>query len=201
MADSGLHSRVRLATLADIPALSASVARAFVDDPMATFPFGSADVETRLRQFFAAFESEAVARGWLWTIDAAGAALWFPPGSETGFQAMSDLAGPLVVPDDADELAIADLDAFWSWIGTHHPDGPHWYLDHLAVDSAHRGTGIGSALLQVGLSRAAEDGVPAFLITDKSNNVPYYEARGFAVASEGISPVGGPHCWFMRADP
>jgi GNAT superfamily N-acetyltransferase len=188
---------------ADIPTLAAVTAQAFVLDPMVTFPFDGDAVgaEARLSAFFHVFQLEATRRGWLWTVDAAAAALWVPPDSETPLRAIVELATLDLIPVDATPERIADLDAFWTWVDAHHPDGPHWYLDHLAVAASRRGEGIGGALLEHGRSLAAADGLPAFLITDRVDNVSYYEARGFIVSGSGTSPVGGPNCWFLRADP
>jgi hypothetical protein len=43
-------------------------------------------------------------------------------------------------------------------------------------------------------------GVGAFLSTGTPGNVPIYERCGFRVIEEADAP-GGPHIWFMRADP
>ena len=81
------------------------------------------------------------------------------------------------------------------------PQEPMWYLDHVGVDPDHQGGGIGSALVKLGLARAAEDGIPAYLEAGNPRNVPCYERLGFKVIAEADPPDGGPHIWFMRCDP
>jgi hypothetical protein len=43
--------------------------------------------------------------------------------------------------------------------------------------------------------------MPAFLETARPENVGYYERLGFRVVADGDVPGGGPHIWFLRADP
>ena len=59
-------------------------------------------------------------------------------------------------------LAAAEArhEEMWEWIADNFPREPFWYLDHLAVDSEHRGTGLGAALIRHGLDFADRDGVP-----------------------------------------
>jgi GNAT superfamily N-acetyltransferase len=192
-------SRIRPATSAEVPALADLLAGIFRDDPMAAFPIPPSDAEPALRRFFAIYDGLAADEGWLWTIDADAAALWFPPGSTDAYRRMTELATAAMGEQPAGSEGVAD--GFWSWIDEHHPLEPHWYLDHVAVAEARRGEGLGSALIDHGLASAKADATPAFLITDRPANVPYYERRGFRVDASGVSPVGGPFLWFMRADP
>jgi GNAT superfamily N-acetyltransferase len=69
------------------------------------------------------------------------------------------------------------------------------------VGAEQRGSGIGTALIEHGLGFARRDGVTAFLETGRPGNVAYYERRGFRTFLDGDAPDGGPHIWFMRADP
>jgi len=56
-------------------------------------------------------------------------------------------------------------------------------------------------LIDVGLSRAKADGVPAFLETARPENVGLYEHLGLRVVLDEDAPGAGPHIWFMRFDP
>jgi ribosomal protein S18 acetylase RimI-like enzyme len=75
--------------------------------------------------------------------------------------------------------------------------GSHWYLAGIGVDPAAQRRGIGSALLQPGLTAAAQDGLPAVLLTNSAGNLPFYEGHGFEVVREGSTPENGPHAWAM----
>ena len=128
--------------------------------------------------------------------EGAGAAMWCPPGFTDGWDAILREMDPLVR-----ELA-GDLtqryDTFWEWIDGFHPAEPHWYLDHVAVRADRRGEGLGRVLLDHGLAAAKADGVPAFLVTSRPENVGLYERFGFTVSNAEDAPDGGPHLWFMR---
>lgn len=184
-----------LATPERVPALAALLGRAFTDDPMLVWPFG-ADRTDLVTEFFRAFDEQIAVQGWLWEAgDGLGAAAWIPPGSD---QIMMDI-------DRSMRSTLANAEArheeMWEWIARNFPDEPFWYLDHIAVDAAHRGTGLGAALIRLGLDFADRDGVPAFLETGRHGNVAYYERRGFRTISDDDAPGGGPHIWFMRYDP
>lgn len=191
--------KVRLATIDDVDALAAVLARAFAQDAIMEWTMPSDQREDRVRAFFDAFDRPSAERGWLWTVGAgAGVALWVPPGTQTEFE---ELTFSL---DSVRELlgeAAERYDTFWAWAESKRPDEPHWYLDHLAVDERERGRGLGGALVEHGLALARAGGVPAFLCTSRADNVPFYERRGFIIQDASDAPGGGPHVWFLHADP
>jgi hypothetical protein len=76
-----------------------------------------------------------------------------------------------------------------------HPREPHWYLATLGVDPDAQGEGIGSALASSFLKWADRDASPAYLETDRPENVPFYERRGFRV--EHVVEVLGAPIWRM----
>ncbi len=185
-------TEVRLATVEEVPALSALLAEAFVDDAIMRWTVPGKAREERVRAFFEGFDRYTAGRGWLWTVDGgAGVALWVPPGTEAEFEELTF----------ADEDAGPEYGSFWTWAEGARPAEPHWYLDHLAVDAAARGSGLGVALVEHGLALARADGVPAFLCTSRPDNVGFYERRGFAIERAADTPGGGPHVWFMHAEP
>lgn len=55
---------------------------------------------------------------------------------------------------------------------------PHDYLMQLAVDPQRQGAGLGGALLEEGLRRAAAAGRAVWLETTNLRNVPFYERHG-----------------------
>ncbi|MEJ5996748.1 GNAT family N-acetyltransferase [Corynebacterium sp. H130] len=65
-----------------------------------------------------------------------------------------------------------------------HPADPHWYLYTLAVSPKAQGQGIGSKLLQHGLSRADETGHATYLEATTQGSQRLYERFGFVVKSE-----------------
>ncbi|MEV6600868.1 GNAT family N-acetyltransferase [Actinoplanes sp. NPDC051346] len=58
----------------------------------------------------------------------------------------------------------------------HHPQEPHWHLAFLAVDPAHQGAGLGSALMRHTHDRLD---VPTYLEATNADNVRLYRRRGY----------------------
>jgi N-acetylglutamate synthase-like GNAT family acetyltransferase len=187
----------RRASEHDVEDLSVLLADAFVDDAMLTWTFPGDGVQERIRRNFEVLDRLAATRGWLWTVEGnAAVALWVPPGTGAEYEEVMAELGPEVatLTDDGG----ARFDSFWGWVEHHRPSEPHWYLDHLAVDPALRGHGLGVHLVRHGLNRAEEDGTGAFLVTSRPSNVAFYARRGFVLADEDDAPDGGPHLWFLR---
>lgn len=82
-----------------------------------------------------------------------------------------------------------------------HPEEPHWYLAGLGTDPPKQRSGLGTTLLAPVLAHCNADKVPAYLETQKPENVPYYERFGFRVTGEIDITEGGPHVWLMWRDP
>jgi ribosomal protein S18 acetylase RimI-like enzyme len=177
------------------------LARSFADDPIIRWPFSTdGSHEEQCRELFRILEEPFAETGWLWEAgNAAGVALWVPPDGEARF-----LEIELGTRDAIDAMTEDDgvrYRAFWDWIEDHLPTEPHWVLDHLAVAPEHRGEGLGTALVELGVGFAQREGVPAFLETARPGNVGYYERLGFRVVADEHAPGGGPRLWFMRSDP
>lgn len=81
-----------------------------------------------------------------------------------------------------------------------HPTEPHWYLAVLGVDPRHQGRGLGRALVQPVLDQCDRAVLPAYLETQKPENLPFHERFGFRVTDE-ISVPGSPPVWLMWRDP
>jgi ribosomal protein S18 acetylase RimI-like enzyme len=79
-----------------------------------------------------------------------------------------------------------------------HPLEPHWYLSVLGVEPDQHGRGIGSALLSDWLAQVDVEGMPAYLETDREENLSFYQQRGFRVlASRELMQVP---IWTMWRD-
>ncbi len=86
----------------------------------------------------------------------------------------------------------------FQWAGAwnqHDPQEPHWHIGGLAVDPPFQGQGIGGQLMTAFCERVDECHGKAYLETDKSKNVGFYQKYGFQVHSE--SQVLGVPNWFM----
>jgi len=198
--------QVRRATVADIPAMAAVLARAFARDPFFSYLAGDApERNLRMRMGWAGILRHASAglRETWTTGDVAGVAVWLPPGRGASslldslrmVGAMARLAGwgRLREVSSATELMERRR-------RTHVPV-PHWYLSALGVDPGRQGQGIGSALLNRILDDADATGAPAYLETATARNVLLYERHRFEVVEELILPGTDVRGWLMLRAP
>ena len=77
-----------------------------------------------------------------------------------------------------------------------HPLDPQWYLALLGVEPEQQGRGLGSALLQRFVQQVDADEAPAYLETDRPENVAFYGQVGFDVVRE--VEVLGITVWCMQ---
>jgi GNAT superfamily N-acetyltransferase len=193
---------VRVATAAELPALAATLARAFDDDPVTRhlIPSGSRRRQARVAAFMALGTKAAIGDGTVWTTaELSGAAVWRRPGRwrVPARDAVRDVPAAVRALGRRLPVGIATLQA----IESSHPDEPHWYLGILGTEPAEQGRGIGGALMAPVLDRCDEEGVPAYLESSKERNIPYYERFGFRVTGELDLPKGGPRIWPMWREP
>ena len=178
--------RVGAAEAADV------LAHAFFDDPVLTYLVRPREV----RLVLGALSLEGIAEG----IRAGGrlvaASVWLPPGAHPSVTRQLPAWARLAArnPQAVRRLLRAGrtLDAL-------HPDEPHWFLSLLGVLPELQGTGLGSALVQPGLERAA--GEVVHLDTGRPENVPWYRRFGFEVTAEVHAVPGAPPSWGMQRPP
>jgi ribosomal protein S18 acetylase RimI-like enzyme len=173
---SGAPAPVRTATAADEDRAYATLAMAFVTDPVSRWAWP--DPHTYLAYFarFAkAFGGGAFEHGSAYLVgDFAGAALWLPPGVHPDEETM----GTLIV-ETASAATQTELFAVVEQMGSYHPTEPHWYLPMIGIDPVQQGRGLGSALLRHALEVCDRDGTPAYLESSNPRNVPLYQRHGF----------------------
>jgi len=183
-----------------VPELATLLGRAFADDPMISFPFPAGDPYEQARRMFEIVDLRFAEARLVWEVPPArGVAMWVDPDDFDRYLRIEN-----EIRDEVESLTDdggARYRAFWEWIEAALPDERQWFLDLVDVDERERGRGIGSALVRFGLDRAARDGVIATLETARPENVPICEHLGFRTYLETDAPGGGPHMWFMRADP
>lgn len=184
------------------------LARAFHDDPLFNFLIPNVLSQARAAlTFMGSLLADAREFDEVWVARAGtsvvGVAVWLPPG---GYPrgARRDLANYV-----RDMRAVARLGRrtlagmrLESVIQRAHRGvvEPHWYLGLLGSDPTFRGRGAGSALLGPVIERCDEQGVPAYLETQKADNVPWYRRHGFEVVDE-LDARGCPSMWTMRREP
>ena len=127
-----------------------------------------------------------------------GAAMWLPPGVDHA------------VPNNATQLWLVLRLLLHSGLGIlkhlqqaqevmarRHPREPHYYLHAIGARQSCQGQGIGSALLKAGTRVCDEAGMPAYLESSSTKNIPLYERHGFQVQAEEAVGRGGPPLFFM----
>jgi len=150
------------------------------------------------RQYRSLVKHVFVPRKGAWmTREGTGAALWMPPGtSKLSFRESLAEALPFL-PEGLPRLG--KVARFETEIKKRWPKEPHWYLAVLSVSPEAQGRGHGSALLEPGLAKADEQGVGAYLETQRERNVGFYERFGFELV-EKIEIEGLP-LWLMWRPP
>jgi len=193
---------LRRAGANDVPALARTLARAFLDDPVAAWSCRRDSLRPAvLERFQASRLRQLLVHGEVWaTAELTCAALWAPPGhARTTPRQDLELARCLLHPRLAWRLPLVArglLD-----IQRHHPaDPPHRYLAVLGTDPSAPGQGLGSAILRPVLERCDADGVAAYLESSKERTIDFYARHGFRVTAELRLPRG-PSVWPMWREP
>lgn len=195
--------RLRPVEAGDVAELSACLARAFDDDPVSHFLFPNERTHrVRLERYFRwQFAHVFLPKGESWTTDdLAGASLWIPPRrpSPSVFQALSQLATVTRILGRQTGRALRLLEQ----LDSVHPKVVHCYLGTIGTDPERQRSGIGSALMEVVLSRLDQEAMPAYLESSKEENLSFYHRHGFEVTGE-VGRSGGdiPRIWLMWREP
>jgi GNAT superfamily N-acetyltransferase len=186
----------------------AALARAFFDDPLFGFFVPNLVKQQKaLIAFMRAGVKDAAPFGDCYVAHADGkvacAAIWLPPGSyprgavrdlKTYIRSFPTFAycGPRI------GRAFALLTAVDK--AHHEIDQPHYYLGILGTDPAYQRTGAGSAALAPVLARCDTEGLPAYLETQKEENIAYYARHRFEVVQK-IALENCPPIWTLLRKP
>ena len=169
---------VRSMTSADKAAAVDTVVVAFASDPVSrwNWPHAQQYLACMPRLVFA-FGGRAFDRGSAYCTDAyAGVALWLPPGVHPEEERLAELVETTVSASIRHEVF-----SVFEQMAKYHPADPHWYLPLIGVDPAHRGKGLGDALMTYALQRADRDHVAAYLESTNPRNISLYRRHGFDV--------------------
>ena len=177
----------------DLPAVAATLAGAFLEDPAWSWVFAdTASRRSDLEAVWSLLLEGSVHYGWVWmTPGAEAATLWIPPGMPELADPQAARIGPLF-----HELLGGDMtrvDALMERFMTAHPEAPdHYYLSLFGTRPDCRGRGIGMALLADNLGRIDAEGRPCYLESTNPVNLDRYRSVGFADHGEFSLPDGGP---------
>ena len=192
---------VRHAQKSDVPALSATLGRAFYDDPIMKWMLpddaGRAKALPSMwaamarHHYLAGGGAEVATNG----SGVAAATLWDPPGRWKQTRREELRMTPAFLLAFRSRMVgaqkIADI------MKEKHPEEPHWYLLAIGSDPTVRGAGFGQALMRSRLDRCDAEHAPAYLESTKQQTVPYYMRFGFEVIEEMKLPGGCPSMWPM----
>jgi GNAT superfamily N-acetyltransferase len=162
---------VRHAQKSDVRALSATLGRAFYDDPIMKWMLPDDARRARAlprmwatmtrHHYLAGGGAEVATNG----SDVGAATLWDPPGrwKQTPIEELRMAPAFLMAFRSrmAGAQKIADL------MKEKHPEEPHWYLFAIGSDPTVRGGGFGQALMRSRLDRCDAEHAPAYLESTK----------------------------------
>lgn len=115
---------------------------------------------------------------WLWN-EGAAASVWIPPAG-TEMSADQGVQFNRLAISRLGDSGAAYLERVMALFDANHPHGePHYYLSLLATHPAHRGNGVGMALLADNLAQIDGEGMPAYLESSNPANDHRYERLGF----------------------
>jgi len=194
-------AQVHLVRVGDVPAVAASLVRAFQDDPMLTYMFPEPRTRERamLRFFKLQLRQTYLKRGLAYTTeDCRSTALWMPPRS--GPPPMRDVIAQLPMLWVLGRRAGAAL-RLVQVVESRHPKTPHYYLGGLGTDPHWQGRGLGSAVMAPVLETCDREGVAAYLESSKEANVGFYRHHGFEVTGEVDVPDSSLRLWLMWREP
>ena len=181
----GSEFQIRTGTWDDETNVGALMALAFAADPFVRWilPDPHEYVAESLKHA-GVTTAPAFDKGTVYIIgDAYGAAVWVAPDAK--FQRNDAPAeGGADMPEELGELVRKS--------GAYRPKEPHWYLAYIAVDPAHRGKGLGTALMNHSLDICDRDHMPAYLESTNAANLSIYKRHGFELLAEvqvGNSPM------------
>jgi GNAT superfamily N-acetyltransferase len=184
-------ANARLATPADIDAITAAFTSAFFHDPVwgPVFPDESRRAE-QSALMWRVYATAALRYPWTFVTPAAeAAAIWIPPG---GTELTDEEAGRLgeLIEETAGPQAAASAREIEERFAAAHPAGSFFHLTILATHASHRGNGLGMALLAETLTRIDALGAAAYLESTNPVNNERYRRAGFEPRAEITMPSG-----------
>jgi GNAT superfamily N-acetyltransferase len=190
------------------PAVVGAVARAFYDDPLFGHFLPHHVQQTKgILAFMASGVADAKPFNEIWVARTDGAiaaaAVWLPPGGYPRGrrrELVTLLRGAPTFAYSGRRVAGA-LRLTGAVDKAHHQlTEPHFYLAILGADPRWQRTGAGSAAIQPVLDRCDAEGLPAYLETQKEENLAYYARHAFDVV-EQLEVHGVPPIWTLLRKP
>ncbi|MEO1657942.1 MAG: GNAT family N-acetyltransferase [Pseudomonadota bacterium] len=190
---------VQKAGAAEIETTTSVIARAFADDPVAMWIFGSPELFQKALRIL--MKDVYLPRGFVTQVENKGASMWLPPGASNDLTLWALLRFiSSIVPGAGFDPILRSLKAA-DRMDSLKPKEPFLYLFAIGVDPSAQGQGLGSLLIKDGLRLADAEGMPAYLESSKRENIPLYERHGFEVVEEARIADDAPQFWPMLRQP
>ena len=192
----------RVAHGLDVPALAATIAAAFFNDPVWGWVFADpAHRESQQAALWRLFFEGSIEHQWVWTTAGHEAvSLWIPPGCPEHTDPHAARLEPLIKELDERRSDVV-MEVFRRFELAHPHHREHFYLSLLGTHPDHRGAGIGMALLAANLADIDKLGMPAYLESTNDANLARYGSVGFEVCGKFELPEGGPSITTMWREP
>lgn len=194
--------KARHAIAADIPEITATLAKAFFDDPLTSWIFPDpAERPHQLNSWMRLTSEMGLTRGHLYVAgENCSAAIWSPP-DVTLFDELwgARLAG--LLEQELGDRASRVLAGLARALASQPEHEPHFYLFTLGTHPEWRGRGFAARVVEPVLAICDEQGLPAHLESSNERNLSFYRRHGFEVLSEIAVAEGGPILWPMRREP
>ncbi|MEH6634901.1 MAG: GNAT family N-acetyltransferase [Halioglobus sp.] len=192
---------IREANLDDLETLVDTLSDSFANDPVLNWVIPRPQLYPDLFRLF--ITDIYFPRGIVHLEDGGrGAALWLPPGEVMEVPprlALLNMVMKLLLHKGPRPLWR--LHQQGEVFARHHPKEPHYYLQFIGCRARDQGQGVGAALIKQGTRECDEQGMPAYLESSNSLNVPLYQRHGFEVFHEQCVTKNGPKAWFMWREP
>ena len=156
-----------------------SIVMGFSTEPTARWCWPDNDVYINtMPQWIMACGGQAFAAGTALYHNGCGA-LWLPPGVKPDEDKMDALLQSTTNEQQQETLVLLG-----EKLSPYTPNRPHWYLPFIGADSANRGRGAGSVLMESVTKVCDEEKQLAYLICSHPMNMAFYERHGFEMMDE-----------------
>ena len=185
-------TEIKSATAAEKKIVIDTITLAFSSDPIMRwiYPDARSFIETGPNLFDAMAGNSLLTDSCFISPGCTGVAMWLGPGVKPDESLLAPITKKIRPEIMEDLMGLLDE------VETYHPkDDNLWFLPLIGVDPAHRGKGLGSALMEYATQKFDSLGVPAYLESSNPQNVSLYLRHGFEVMAEvqcGSSPVMRP---------
>ena len=179
----------RIATLRDLDVVTDTITLAFAEDPVWAVAFARSDGRVdHQRALFRLWIEGALRYPWVWmTVGGEAVTIWIPPGGND-MSSEQEEAFDGLASEHLGERAGLLSGLLHRFAAARPTKEPYYYLSLLGTHPAHRGQGIGMALLADNLARIDPEEMPAYLESTNPLNDRRYERVGFRRLGEFRSP-------------